>query len=126
MFMRDVLEYSLDAAGILLMVVQVGEFFSYFLFSSVWCYKVQLLHKVSQLRIGLSLGPNFTDKSIVFSTVGYRNVFFINIRMNKVVTFTAVESRLIIVFFSVIGKTHRTEEFFSTFFTADVGCLCMF
>ena len=36
MFMRDVLEYSLDAAGILLMavVVQVGEFFSYFLFSS--------------------------------------------------------------------------------------------
>ena len=34
MFMRDVLEYSLDAAGILLMavVVQVGEFFliSYF------------------------------------------------------------------------------------------------
>lgn len=79
MFMRDVLEYSLDAAGILLMVVQVGEFFSYFLFSSVWCYKVQLLHKVSQLRIGLSLGPNFTDKSIVFSTVGYRNVFFINI-----------------------------------------------
>ena len=79
MFMRDVLEYSLDAAGILLMVVQVGEFFSYVLFSSVWCYKVKLLHKVSQLRIGLSLGPNFTDKSIVFSTVGYRNVFFINI-----------------------------------------------